>query len=281
MSNKKIEMQQRYDAIIAFAEEQKPVTIRGIYYHLTTLGLVDKTDAGYQKVARACKLLRLENKLPWAFIADNTRWSRKPRSETSMENALRNTAQYYRRDFMYHQKFEIEVWLEKDALSGVFFTVTQDYDIPLMVSRGFSSLTFLHAAAENFENSQRKGVIFIFTDYDAAGMTIEKEIREKMHQFAPNTAVEIERVGLTKTQVENLSLPTRTPKKNDVKKGFDFCCELDAVPPNTLREWVRDAIHTRVDLVELQRLRNIESAERESLMTLAENFLLENDGSII
>ena len=274
MTQKQIEIKQRHDAILRFAEEQKPVTVRGVYYHLTTLDLVPKTQAGYQKVARDCKALRLESKMPWSWIADNTRWSRKWRTETNMELALRNTATAYRRDFMQHQNLQIEVWLEKDALSGVFFDITSNYDIPLMVSRGFSSLTFLHSAAEAFADCdmQNEGQIFIFTDFDAAGMTIEVKIREAMAQFAPGAVINIERVGLTKSQVDSLNLPTRSPKATDIKQGFDYCCELDAVPPNTLREWVDTAILSRVDRGQLEQLRNIERAERESLILYARNF---------
>lgn len=61
----KAEIQQRQDAIIAFASKQNPVTVRGIYYHLTTLEVVPKTDAGYQKVAGDCKNLRLSGDIPF------------------------------------------------------------------------------------------------------------------------------------------------------------------------------------------------------------------------
>ena len=49
------EMQDRYDAILAFAREQEPVTVRQIYYSLASKSLVPKDNNGYQKVARACQ----------------------------------------------------------------------------------------------------------------------------------------------------------------------------------------------------------------------------------
>jgi hypothetical protein len=33
----------------------------------------------------------------------------------------------------------IEIWCEKDALAGVILPVSREYDVPLMVARGFSS----------------------------------------------------------------------------------------------------------------------------------------------
>jgi hypothetical protein len=37
------------------------------------------------------------------------------------------------------------VWTEKDALAGVLVEVTVEYDVPLMVSRGFASVSYLPA----------------------------------------------------------------------------------------------------------------------------------------
>ena len=55
-----------------FCESQQPCTVRGVYYNLTTKDLVAKTDAGYQQVARACKKLRMEGRLPWGYIVQTT-----------------------------------------------------------------------------------------------------------------------------------------------------------------------------------------------------------------
>jgi hypothetical protein len=39
-----------------------------------------------------------------------------------------------------------EIWLKKAALSGVLYDVTEVYDFPLMVTRGYPSLTYLYEA---------------------------------------------------------------------------------------------------------------------------------------
>ena len=106
----KLQIQERRDAILAFCENQHPVSVRGIYYHLTTLELVPKTQNGYQKVARACKLLRLSEELPFEYIADSTRWMQKPTSYASMEACLQNTAKTYCRDLLIAQDLDIEIW---------------------------------------------------------------------------------------------------------------------------------------------------------------------------
>ena len=42
----------------------------------------------------------------------------------------------------------VEVWCEKDALAGVLLEETEPYDVPLMVAKGYSSISFLHSAAD-------------------------------------------------------------------------------------------------------------------------------------
>jgi hypothetical protein len=42
----------------------------------------------------------------------------------------------------------VEVWLKKDALSGVVYPVADAFDVPLMVARSYASRSLLHSAAE-------------------------------------------------------------------------------------------------------------------------------------
>ena len=209
----KFQMEERNQAILEFCQMQQPCTVRGVYYNLTTKGLVAKTDAGYQQVARACKKLRLEGRLPWHWIVDNTRWMRKPRTYSSVESALENTASTYRRDFLSSQGLDIEIWLEKDALSGVFYGVTSKWDIPLMVSRGFALLTFLRSAAMSLDDGAH---IYIFSDYDFAGERLQESIATGLRDFSEKN-INVTRAMLSSSQVAEWDLPTRDPKKTTEK----------------------------------------------------------------
>ena len=81
-------------------------------------------------------------------IAHSTRWQRRPTTHNSVEDALEETAKFYRKSLWSEADAYVEVWLEKDALAGVVWPVTDMYDVPLMVARGYASLSFLHGAAE-------------------------------------------------------------------------------------------------------------------------------------
>ena len=74
--------------------------------------------------------------IPYGWIADSTRWMRKPKSYSGLVDMLSTTRDTYRRALWSTQPAYVEVWLEKDALAGVIYTETEDWDVPLMVTRG-------------------------------------------------------------------------------------------------------------------------------------------------
>jgi hypothetical protein len=114
--------------------------------------------------------MRRAGGLPYDYLADNTRWQRKPRTFDSVEDALRDTAAFYRKNLWTTADWYVEIWLEKDALSGVIYPVTSLYDVPLMVARGYASLSFLHSAAEYINSLTVPAHIYHFGDFDPSGV---------------------------------------------------------------------------------------------------------------
>jgi hypothetical protein len=102
----------------------KPMTVRQVFYQATVRGLVEKSEAGYGKVQTDLVHMRRVGHLPYGWLADNTRWQRKPRTFSSVEQALQDTARLYRKSLWDEAESYVEVWLEKDALSGVIMPVT-------------------------------------------------------------------------------------------------------------------------------------------------------------
>ena len=120
----------REKLIYMWAMEHHPVTVRQLFYRLSVLDAVPKNESGCKTVGRICAQMRRDGELPFEWIADNTRWQRKPRTYNSLEDALTNTAQIYRRNLWQSQQGLVEIWLEKDALAGVVYPVTEEWDVP-------------------------------------------------------------------------------------------------------------------------------------------------------
>ena len=86
------------DAIYDTCYEHEPLSVRQLFYRLTVVGVIDKTDADYKNVVcRISGQMRDAGELPFEWIVDSSRWMRKPTSFSSLDEALRRTAQTYRR----------------------------------------------------------------------------------------------------------------------------------------------------------------------------------------
>ena len=89
--------------------------------------------------------------MSWHHITDLTRWQRKPLTFNNLETAVEHTRRTYRRAVWYGLDRRVFVVLEKEALASVVGAVTEEYDVPLLVTKGFSSLTFAHSVAEDIK----------------------------------------------------------------------------------------------------------------------------------
>lgn len=262
-------------AILSTIAGDAPMTCRQIFYRLVSQGVVGKTEAEYKStVVRLLGEMRRAGVLPYGWIADNTRWMRKPQTWNSMKSMLARTAETYRRSLWLDQDAYVEVWLEKDALAGVLYQVTSRWDVPLMVTRGYPSITFLHSAAEEIAHSDRPTYLYYFGDHDPSGIDIPRKIESGLREFAPDAEIHFERVAVTLDQIDELDLPTRPTKKTDTRsKSFEGeSVEADAIPPVTLRLMAERCIEQHIDDDVLATTKQIEQLERESLEEIAQSW---------
>ena len=101
----------REKLIYMWAMEHKPVTVRQLFYRLSVLDAVPKTEGGYDSVQTLCVKMRRAGDLPYAWISDSTRWTRRPTTYNSLEDALITTAHAYRRTLWEDQPTIVEIWL--------------------------------------------------------------------------------------------------------------------------------------------------------------------------
>jgi hypothetical protein len=263
------------DEIIAILEESHPQTVRQVFYALTVRGKILKIEQEYHRtVVRLLVDMREDGQLPFDHIADNTRWQRKPSSFIGIENALENFAQAYRRDLWASSPVYVEIWVEKDALAGVLYEETRVYDVPLMTARGYSSLSFVHAAAQTIKAIGKPAYIYHFGDLDPSGQDAARDIEAKLRRYAPDAEIHFERSAVTRQQVEQWNLPTRPTKTADPrsKKWQGSSVELDAIPAAQLRALVRECIERHVDRQQLEILRAAEKSERELLVMFGKTY---------
>jgi hypothetical protein len=255
-------------AIYEVLAEANPQTVRQVFYALTVRGVIKKAEGEYQRtVIRLLTEMREAGQIPFEWIADNTRWMRKPRTYTGLDACLKNTSRFYRRDLWAAMPVYVEVWCEKDALAGVLLEETEPYDVPLMVAKGYASVTFLWGAARAIEARGKPAHIYHFGDLDPSGVDAARDIEAKLRRYAPEAEIHFSRPAVTREQVEAWNLPSRPTKTTDTraKKFVGTSVELDAIPVQKLRDLARECIEQHVDQEQLAILRVAETSERETL----------------
>ena len=266
----KAEVELRRQELLSIVAEMQPMTVRQVFYQASVRGIVEKSEAGYTKVQTDLVLMRRSGMMPYGWLADSTRWQRKPKTHSSVAGALAHTAKFYRKALWDDIDAYAEIWLEKDALAGVIFPVTSMYDVPLMVARGYASLSFLHGAAEAINDLIVPVHIYHLGDFDPSGVNAGEKIEETLREMAPDAEIYFERLAVTPEQITAWDLPTRPTKATDTRaKNFGaVSVELDAIAPADLRILVSDAIERHLPQEEFDVLKEAERSERELLLAL-------------
>lgn len=265
----KAEVDDLKNAILRIVMGEESLTVRHLFYRMVGEGLIEKTEDEYKNVViRLALQLRRSGDIPFGKIVDGTRLYRQPRSYGSVEEALRETARLYRRDYWRDAEQLVEVWCEKEAVSGYLYEVTAPLGVPLMVTRGFSSETITQSVAEDAMLDGRPLTILTVCDLDPAGDLMPQDVIRRVRHYAPDADVRIQRVAVVRDQVRFFGLPTRPTKREGNSHAAHFegdSVEVDAMPPAILKGLVRGTIERLMDPHRLAILREAEASERAIL----------------
>jgi hypothetical protein len=268
----KAEMSDLRAEILAVLEADHPMTVRQVFYQLVVRSAVEKTEQAYQGVViRLLSEMRLSDDIPWEWIVDETRRTRQTQTFDNVKDALESTAKFYRRSALRESDIYIEIWSEKEALSGIIWDAASEYDVPVVVSKGVPSLTQLFGSFRNIYHAAKAGkqsYIYQFGDHDPSGCLIPEVIESRLCEFSKQYGCWspiVERIALTPEQIDDYLLPSRPTKRegnSHAKKFEGDSTELDALPANVLRALVRACIERHISADQVEILRETEDSER-------------------
>jgi hypothetical protein len=258
------ELEERQERLLAIVDTMKPMTVRQVFYQVSVRRIVEKSEAGYNTVQTDLVQMRRAGALAYSWLADNTRFERKPRTFISVAKALHDTDRLYRKAPWANADAYVEICLEKDALAGVVMPVTALYDAQLMVARGYANLSFLHTAVECFNALEVPTFMYHFGDFDPSGVNAGEEIEETLNELAPDANITFKRAAVTPEQITAWHLPIRPTKTSDSRSKIfgDISVELDAVHPSRLRDLVAQVIQLHLPPDEFAVLKAAEKSER-------------------
>lgn len=272
--------------------QYKPLTLRQIYYQLVGKGYIDNKMSEYIMLSNLLKWARIDGCIPWEDIEDRVRayhdltgWQDKDHFiDTELDNFLHG----YKRDLLQGQDSYIEIWIEKDALSAIFTRVASPYTIPVVVCRGFSSVSFLNDFRERLSYQAGKDSIMLyFGDFDPSGMEMLTAMETTLHDEMGIEDIEFKRVALLRDDIFTHNLPhnpnalkrTDTRAKRHVLKYGELAVELDALRPDILEGKIKGAIEGELDAKAFNievRQHNTELDKLNELRQRAQAFILKD-----
>jgi hypothetical protein len=162
------------------------LTLRQLYYQLVAADYIPNHDKVYSKLSSILDDLRYSGKVDWAAIEDRGRVPYLPYWVHSIKDALDDTASHYRLNRQQGQDTVIEVWTEKDAISGILKRITTKFHVNLVVNKGYSSSSAMHKAYQRFAgyiNEGKKVIVLYFGDHDPSGLDMVRDIYSRIMFF--------------------------------------------------------------------------------------------------
>jgi hypothetical protein len=236
------------------------LTLRQLYYQFVGRDLFPATWAdsetgstnnvqSYKKLGSIMNDARLAGVVDWDLMEDRTRNLVSQPSWRSPQRLIDACASQFRIDKWAGQKFRPEVWIEKDALAGVFERVCNELQVPYFSCRGYTSQSEMWSAGQRLQkwiDGKQTPMILHFGDHDPSGIDMTRDIIDRLKLFMGG--VKLERLALNMDQVEQYEPPPNPAKVTDsraagyIRQFGEESWELDALEPDTLAALVRDSI---------------------------------------
>ena len=217
------------------------MTLRQLFYQFVSRDLMPNRQNEYDRLGRIVSEARLAGLIDWNHLEDRTRNLADLPHWGSPESILSAVAEQYRTERWGDQPERVEVWIEKEALAGVFAGVCQGVDVPYFSARGYNSQSAQWEAAMRHARNERRGqttTVLYFGDHDPSGLDMPRDLQARFRMFGTSTRVE--RVALNMDQVEQYSPPPNPAKMTDsrtpdyIDQYGESSWELDALPPDVL-----------------------------------------------
>lgn len=266
------------------------LTLRQLYYQLVSRDVVPNKQTEYSKLSILLKEGRMAGIVDWDAIEDRLRKPQKPSSFSSPKDILDAAIQQYALPRQESQSTYVEVWVEKDALSGVLKRVTSKYHVPILVNRGYSSASAMFDSYQRFKAAYESGQairVLYLGDYDPSGMDMIRDVKSRTLEFfmgeyeieddeyaAESMDFQVIPIALTREQIRQYNPPPNPAKTTDprakdfIERHGSTSWEVDALRPEVLNNLLDEAIKENIDESAYMEIVGKEEADKEKLRGL-------------
>lgn len=268
------------EVIDEYLEQGLSLTLRQLYYQLVTKNIIENKEQSYKNLSSLVSDARLAGKMDWGAIEDRGRQPTVPSEFEDLPTLVDVALSSYRLPRWKGQNSYVELWVEKDALSGVLRPVAHKHHIVLAVNKGYSSQSAMYEASKRFIDECDSGeikdpVLLYFGDHDPSGEDMVRDIRERLEMYGVEN-IDVRKIALTMEQIEKYNPPPNPAKVTDpraaayIEKYGDNSWELDALKPEILVSLINKAILELVDMAKMKKIIAQEELDKKELTKAVE-----------
>lgn len=246
------------------------VTLRQVFYRLVSEQLIPNTLSAYKRLSDRTSEARRDGTFP--ALLDQTRKIERPFGEQDVSTALKDLAEYWRRDRTVGQEYQVWLIVEKKTLVEQIRAWTHQWGIPVVAAGGYGSQTIIDEIRDEVEADGRTAIGIYVGDLDPSGKDIERDLRKRGPEWD-----QWKRIAVNREQIDEFGLLVSPGKKTDSRApkfieehGELIQVEVEAIDPTVLRGLVLDAIGPLVDLDAIEAVKAEERADKAMLRLLIE-----------
>jgi hypothetical protein len=279
------------DVLMVANERQQywPMTLRAIYYQIISPGICNhkhwqwngKTVNIYNALKTLVKWMRIHDRLPWEAITDSYRFMHySPRFENAkqfVETEQNGFLVGYSRCVAQNQPRHIEIWIEKNTLAHIVMPIGEKYCRPVIVCRGYNSVSFQTDFYERASDALYRGqipTVLYLGDWDPSGENMIIAAAQTIQDELGLDGIEYYRIGVNPEHFNIMPSdpvplkPTDARAKKFIEKNGKTCFELDALHPEQLIGIVEKNVQKFTNMEEAIRQERQGSVDEENIEKL-------------
>ena len=248
----------KYEAIIneanaicaQYLAQGYDLTLRQLYYQFVARGLLANKQENYDLLGRVCVKARENGYMDWDYLVDRTRNLQALPHWADPEEILDAVAKQFRLDKWAEADHVVEVWVEKEALSGIVQQAADAVDIPHFACRGYVSSSEIWQASQRLVRYIKDGkevTVLHLGDHDPSGLNMTDDNGGRLQQYVRRhvgkdySKLHFKRIALNPPQIAQYAPPPNPAKQTDSRYGEYVAAtgqtdswELDALDPTVL-----------------------------------------------
>ena len=238
------------EIINEYAAQGYSLTLRQLYYQFVARDLLANTIKNYNRLGSVINDARLAGYIDWLAIEDRTRNVNDAPRWDDPADAVLAVLQQYRVDVWEDQPRRVEVWIEKNALTGVIHRTCRNLNVPYFACIGYVSQSEEWRAYRR--SLEHPLTILHLGDHDPSGIDMTRDNDERLNAVFGGD-VETIRIALNMDQVDQYNPPPNPAKMTD-SRFSDYAAnygtdswELDALEPSVINDLITSHVNDILD----------------------------------